>query len=448
MTARILRIELRRSTAPWVAVLVVALGAALFYLTTSRDGWWIALAVQERSMLLLLWPLALGAGAWQGRRERRERMEELISSTPLPRWRRVLPTAVAMAIGAVAGYLGTFGAGTGRTLPYATYFSIGTVPVVAVGAVSMITAVWLGLAVGSRYPSTLTPTLLGVAAVAVQVGVRGVAGAGDMSRVGLLLPTMFGGPADSSMEFAIPTARTNLSQAVWLAAIAATGLLLFAAASRRGRLAAILPAVIGAAVVLPLQPGNADAYEPDRDAIARVCTPDTPLVCVPRAHQSALNSLRDPARQALAMLAAKLPNAPTSVAEEYRQPHRSERQTVLVQPLRVSAGQFTDPPEDILWYLLDGAGTRLCDALDLVAEEQLDRYLTARQVAAAWLLGHLPANPPGPAPLSPATEPALRTLRGLPAGEQRARVAALREAELTCQPGDRLEILTGPNGPR
>lgn len=447
MTARILRIELRRSTAPWVAVLVVALGVALFYLTTSRDGWWISLAVQERSMLLLLWPLALGAGAWQGSRERRERIEELICVTPLPRWRRVLPTAVAMAIGAVAGYLGMFGVGTGRTLPYATYFSIGTVPVVAVGAVSMITAVWLGLAAGSRFPSTLTPPLLGVAAVAVQVGVLGVSGAGETSRVGLLLPTLFG-PADSSMEFVIPTARTNLSQVVWLAAVAATGLVLFAAASRRGRLTAIVPAVIGVAVALPLQPGSADVYEPDRNAIGRVCTPDPPLVCVPRAHERALSSLRDPARQALAMLSAKLPNAPTSVVEEYRQPRRSDPRTVLVQPLRVSAGEFTYLPQDIIWYLLDGAGTRPCDNLGLVTKEQADRYLTARQVAAAWLLGHLPANPPGLAPLSPATEPALQTLRGLPAGEQRARVAALREAELTCQPGDRLEILTGPNGPR
>ena len=114
----------------------------------------------------------------------------------------------------------------------------------------------------------------------------------------------------------------------------------------------------------------------------------------------------------------------------------------------MSAGEFTYLPQDIIWYLLDGAGTRPCDNLGLVTKEQADRYLTARQVAAAWLLGHLPANPPGLAPLSPATEPALQTLRGLPAGEQRARVAALREAELTCQPGDRLEILTGPNGPR
>ena len=43
---------------------------------------------------------------------------------------------------------------------------------------------------------------------------------------------------------------------------------------------------------------------------------------------------------------------------------------------------------------------------------------------------------------------ALDALRALPADEQRARVTALRDAERTCAEGDRLELLTGPSGPR
>lgn len=46
------------------------------------------------------------------------------------------------------------------------------------------------------------------------------------------------------------------------------------------------------------------------------------------------------------------------------------------------------------------------------------------------------------------TRQAVAALRRLPAAEQRARVAALREAELTCAAGDRLGLLTGPGGPR
>ena len=43
---------------------------------------------------------------------------------------------------------------------------------------------------------------------------------------------------------------------------------------------------------------------------------------------------------------------------------------------------------------------------------------------------------------------ALAALRALPADEQRARVAALRDAERTCAEGDRLEMLTGTSTAR
>jgi hypothetical protein len=104
MTARILRIELLRSTAPWIAVLIAGFGAAEHYLPpSSRNDWWTMLAFEVRLMLVVVWPLALGAGAWQARRDRRSSMAELIATTPRPRWRRVVPTAVAMAVGGVTG---------------------------------------------------------------------------------------------------------------------------------------------------------------------------------------------------------------------------------------------------------------------------------------------------------------------------------------------------------
>jgi hypothetical protein len=449
MTARILRIELRRSTAPWIAVLVVVLGAAMYYLLAeSRHGWWIELALAVRIMLALLWPLALGAGAWQARRERRERMEELISSTPRPRWRRVVPTAMAMAGGAVAGYLGLVAAGSGYTLPYATYFPAGTVPTVAVGALSMVAAVWLGMAIGSRLPSVLTPPLLVIAALAVLLGSLNLQGR-QPSGVALFLPMLSGGGFDLQMEFGLPTARAHLAQGVWLVAVAATGFLLLAVVSRRGRLVAIVPVVLGAVIAVPLQPGTMTAaFEPDQEAIAQVCAPDTPPVCVPRAHEAILDDLRGPARQALETLSANLPNAPTSVVEGYRAGGGSDPQVLLMEPFPVSAGGFIESPEVILQRLFDGAGTRECANLDFGTVEERDRYLAARQVAAAWLIGYVPPRPPEWDPLSPDTEPALRTLQSLPAGEQRARVAAFREAELACGPGDRMDLLVGPGGPR
>jgi hypothetical protein len=180
---------------------------------------------------------------------------------------------------------------------------------------------------------------------------------------------------------------------------------------------------------------------------------------VRRAHEAVLDDLREPARRALATLSAKLPDAPTSVVETYRWSGAGSTREVLVAgPFQVGNGRLIDPPELVLWSLLDGAGTPLCTR-DVATEEERQRYLAARQVAAAWLIGDLPAaspqaprpSPAAMAPAFPASEAALKTLRGLPAGEQRARVAAFREAELTCAAGDRMDILTGPyrpDGPR
>jgi hypothetical protein len=209
------------------------------------------------------------------------------------------------------------------------------------------------------------------------------------------------------------------------------------------------------AIALPLQPASVAAgYEPDRIAIARVCTSDPPRVCVPKAHEGVLTDLREPARQALAILSAKLPNAPTAVAEDDRQrPREPNPGTVTVGSFRVSGGRIDDPsipdpPRDLLWQLLDGAGTPWCGNLDFATETESARYVLARLVAAAWLIGNLPANPPLPPDVGTTPEQALDTLLGLPAEEQRARVAALREAELSCTGGDRLDLLTGPSGPR
>ena len=71
---------------------------------------------------------------------------------------------------------------------------------------------------------------------------------------------------------------------------------------------------------------------------------------------------------------------------------------------------------------------------------------------AAWLIGQVPPEeqqlPGGLAKSSGAgtVTQVLDILRALPAEEQQARVAALREAERSCAPGDRLEILTGTPG--
>jgi hypothetical protein len=176
---------------------------------------------------------------------------------------------------------------------------------------------------------------------------------------------------------------------------------------------------------------------------------------VTRTHAAALDDLRGPARQALAILSAKLPSAPTSVVEDYGvahpevQPQRAD--TVLVTVRVTGTGRAADPPHEILWDLLAGAGTRPCVDMSQAQREQVVPHVRARLVAAAWLLGQPPPADPEGNKDRPADREALQaweTLRGLPATEQRARVAAFRQAELACDGRDLLNILVGPGGHR
>jgi hypothetical protein len=257
-------------------------------------------------------------------------------------------------------------------------------------------------------------------------------------------------------DFAAVTAGTHLGQALWAVGLAAAGLILFATSSRRVRAAAIVPVVLGAAVAVPLLPERyADAYYLDPGATALVCTPDTPRVCMMRAHESGLASLRGPAREALAVLAAKLPDPPTSVVEQrfwLDSPPAPRADTIYVAVF-LSGGEVqpvSGTVPDLRWELLLGAGTPGCANAPAPGTAQRRRYDAARLVAAAWLLDREP--PPPAFPDDPfllrqdETVPVYQALLELPRAEQRDRVAALRAAELACDGSDRLEILVGDPG--
>jgi hypothetical protein len=256
------------------------------------------------------------------------------------------------------------------------------------------------------------------------------------NAVGLLSPAL----SQDVGEFSAITPKVSLAQALWFAAVAATGFLLFTAARRRSRIAAVLPFALCLGLVLPLLPrGHAAAYEPDHDASALVCTEDAPRVCVMKAHEAALADLVEPARQALTQL-AKLPDPPSSMKEFTGDVWKSRPQPPDVlwfdssNLLPRGGGEQTS--DDLLLRMLAGAGTRPCGDLG------------ARAVAGAWLVGDF-RTIPSQRLSSREMESRRRTweaLRALPADEQRDRVSALRQAELACQ-GDLLDILT-KGGPR
>ncbi|MFD0822521.1 hypothetical protein ACFQ0D_30340, partial [Micromonospora zhanjiangensis] len=248
MTGRILRIELRRSVAVGFALLSLVVGTALLLSATGLfAGRWMQLAIATRTMLVVLWPLTLAAGAWLGRRDARARVVELFASTARPRWQRVLPAAVALAATVVTGYVLMFLIGTAWVVPSSRYFPVTALAVVAVGAVSLVAAGWLGMAAGRAMPRLITAPALAVLGILVvgllpdYVSSRNLVDpAADPDPAALLLNPAYGG---SLHDFQTVAARVNLTQLLWLAALAGTGLLLAAAASRRSVAVAVLPAV-------------------------------------------------------------------------------------------------------------------------------------------------------------------------------------------------------------
>jgi hypothetical protein len=209
-------------------------------------------------------------------------------------------------------------------------------------------------------------------------------------------------------------------------------------------------------------PTFADAFVNDPGAIVQTCTPDTPKVCMSSVHAAFLPGLPGPAREALQVISAKLPNPPTRVIE-YVVPHDGERppqpadaivvefDSIVEQPS--GADDFLESREQLRWDLLDGAGTGHC------SDEFDERTSAARLVAAAWLIGELPpgetavrsddlrsvyaALPVMDPAVAPLVRRSLKRLNSLPPDQQQARVAALREAALACDGQDLMDVLTG-----
>jgi hypothetical protein len=91
-----------------------------------------------------------------------------------------------------------------------------------------------------------------------------------------------------------------------------------------------------------------------------------------------------------------------------------------------------------------GAGTQECANYQQPTAELLNRHMAVRLIAAAWLIEEQPdavgAEDWRWVSELPVTRPAYEALLALPGDEQRARVAALREAELVCGDRDRLRF--------
>ena len=446
---RALRLELRRSLAPWAGLLIVAAAVALLYSLSAPwwkgpeawDAQWHSAAQWVRFLLVFLWPLVIGAGAVAGLRDHRSGTTDLLATAARPAWQRGAATAGALAICLVLGYLAVFALGAVQVIWNGGYFHLAWLPITAVGALSVVAGGWLGMGVARVFPSVLTPPLLAVSALVALVFLTISQDPSTEptkvvpNQVTLLSPALW------AMRNVYDTvaAAASTGQAIWLTGLALTGFGLLVATSVRLRLIALVPALLGVSLALPVLPAR--TFVPNEAASAWVCREN---VCLSRMRSSTMDSFAPVAAEALRLL-AKLPDAPTQV-REVPQPrlHRGGvPRTPDVVPVHFNGAFRLVQPGDWLTELVAGAGTPTCFGQS--DDEQLTvREAAARAAVGAWFTGELKPVRNYHFITEAAAEPARRAfdaLRSLPVDQQVARVRAARAVGLSCQ-GDQLTALT------
>ncbi|MCX4745206.1 hypothetical protein OG455_06670 [Kitasatospora sp. NBC_01287] len=459
MNGRVLRIELKRSAAPWVGLVILGGSLAFLYLvhglwwygTTAWTAQWTSMALTTRCVLAYGWPLAVGLGALHGLRDSRSRMTELLTSTPRPAWRRAaLPAgATAISLAAAFGLLVLWGA-VQVALGSATYLPLGWLPISLVAALALVAGAVFGMGVARALPSVLTPPLLVVVFLMMTVLLRQTTESALPSgfapnRLALLSPV-----TEMPRELLLTlSGAVDLGQTLWLLGLLATGFALLSAATRRARLLAVVPVLAGATLALLILPAAArDSYVVDKAAAALVC--DGP-VCVTQVHRSRLPELAPRGKEALRLLHDALGDqAPTSVREE-------TALRTIADERQLSAGVVLIDFDDPLITRATGADlTRLLVAQGLAPNCEPRTLweggglvdVPAQSIAASWALGDHQLEPlqkPETDVYSQRTwanaETAWEKLTALPPAEQRSRIARTHAAALSCE--NELAALTG-----
>ncbi|WP_454345309.1 hypothetical protein [Streptomyces canus] len=460
MNGHVLRIELRRSAAPWAGVVVLVpalvflyvLGGAWWNGTTAWTAQWTPLALWTRSLLFYLWPLTIGLGALQGLRDHRSRMSELLASTPRPARHRAATLAGATAITLAAAFMVLVLVGGVQVLAHTEYTHLGWLPISLVGVLFLVAGAVLGMGAARALPSPLTPPALAMGAFVftalmhMSLG-RTTTGTADgltttePNRISLLSPTV----EDARKAFVTLSASVHVGQTLWLLGMAATGFALLVAATPRARLTALTPVLAGAAIALLVLPTDARRmYVVDKAAAELVC--DGP-VCVTKTQQARLADLAGPGKEALRLLHGALGDqAPDSVRENTAVPPegstpRWSRKTVLI-----------DFDDDIVAAVKGRELTRALIAKGMVpgctpvgwSGFGGDEF--AQTVAAGWVLGDLKPLAGTPASLrgtvEAETRPVWKKFQALPRAEQLSRIKAMRTAALSCE-GDPFDVLSG-----
>ncbi|MGE7438197.1 hypothetical protein [Kitasatospora sp. NPDC001175] len=461
MNARVLCIELKRSAAPWAGVVVLGGSLAIFCLIDGiwwkgNAGWtaqWTTMAMWTRYLLAFWLPFAVGIGAVYGLREPRSRMTELLTTTPLPAWRRAaLPAgAIALALATGFGLLVLVG-GAQVALGSTTYTGLGWLPISLVAVLGLVAAAVFGMGVARAVPSVLTPPALTVLLLLTALLLRqsnegALPSSVAPNRLALLVPVT----AEPRETLLTLSGSVHLGQTLWLLGLIATGFALLSAATRRARLLAVAPVLAGAALALLILPATPrDTYVIDKAAATLVC--DGP-VCVTHANRSHLPELAPRGKDALRVLHDALGDkAPNSVREDTELRALGDERQLFGDAVLVD---FDDP---LIAHATGAELTRLLVAQGLAPNcaprttweggGQVD--IPVQSIAASWALGDHQFEPlqrPDSYAYSQRTwadaDTAWQRLMALSPAEQRSRIAEVHAAALSCTGHNELSVLAG-----
>lgn len=448
---RQVRVELRRSNAPALTVLLLAVGAlGTASMHSFWQGQWLRLGYVHASDTFLLMPLALAGGAVLGRRDRRTRADELLHSTGRPRWQRALPAMTALGVAAAAAHLLVVAASAAVVAAGGAYLGVRGLAGPLIDVLVIVGAAWVGMAVGRLWSSPLLPPLLAAAGLVAQEGTAMLGGTGGSRLTNASL--MISWPPDTPWETL--SDRLLLSRLALGVGLVLAGLLLAAGRSWPSRAGAAASLAAGVAGLLLIGvPGPVGIWQLDPAALRYVCADGTPQVCVTAVNAHLLPQITPEARRGLRAL-AKLPDAPTRAVElrldtigsndsdQWHRPKPAPGTVQFLLEVDPDTGRAADVAERIAlgggttWYGCGHGGDDIAPA-----------------IAAAWLLntetvrlwdswnGYRYADAH-----QEEIRAGVRQLHALPAPEQLRRVTALRDAAARCEP-DLMPALTGRAAP-
>ncbi|WP_027346865.1 ABC transporter permease [Hamadaea tsunoensis] len=336
-TARLFRLEVRRSALPWLLPVV----AILFWLIVYRRSdlfppvWSIRARAMQTATVSVFLPIVVGAAAWMGGREARHGLTDLLASTVRSRWYRQVALWAATTAWSAVAYAVCVGA---------LYVAIGRQaswggPLwwpVAVGAACLPVFTALGLAAGGLLPGRFTAPLVSVAAFfALETSAQLIHGDHSPWQISPLVAGPWNGGADQDLATFYPylsdLPRVQIAFLAGIAVVLVAALGLPATAgSRRQRLAAAALTIAGLATATTaaalagtgrLDPHGMIAIPAVHDAAADRPVPFTPVcsaaavpVCLHPAYAYELATVDAALRPVLDQLAG-VPGAPVRVSQ-------------------------------------------------------------------------------------------------------------------------------------